>query len=128
MLKKRVLINNQAIHAAGMLSQQERFEAMMKVKQEDHNSNMETIKGKHKLLTTMVEELEENLHRKYEEAEGLQKIIEEKQTMDAAKAAADMFCHKQVEDAHETQKVQEIFEVNRWEMHMRPRKCKRPSR
>ena len=95
---------------------------MMKVKQEDSTLNMEIMKGKHEKLTTMVEELEENLQRerkevevpqmsfkekkvtcvknmeeaykgiiqrKCEEVEGLRMRIEEKDTMDAVKAAAD---------------------------------------
>ena len=56
------------------------------------------------------------IQRKCEEVEGLRMRIEEKETMDAVKAAEDLVCHKQVEDGHATQKVQEISEVKETEM------------
>ena len=54
-LKKKFNASNtsrekdQAIHDAGTKSQQERFEAMIKVKQEDYTLNMETMKGIYEL-------------------------------------------------------------------------------
>jgi len=88
----------------------------MKAQQEDHTSNMETMESKHEKLTIMVEKFEESFQRKYEISERLQMSIEEKETMDAVKAAADVLCHKQVEDVNDIQKVQEIFEAKEAEM------------
>ena len=76
-LKKKLNARNtsggkdQALHDAGTKSQQERFEAMIKAKQEDCTLNMSTMKGKHEKFTTMVEELEDNLQSKREEVEVL---------------------------------------------------------
>ena len=59
-LKKKLKASNtsrekdKALFDAGMESQQERLEAMIDVVQEDYTLNMETMKGKHEKLTTMV--------------------------------------------------------------------------
>ena len=95
-LKKKLKASNtssekdKALFDAGMESQQERLEAMIKVKQEDYTLNMETMKGKHAKLTTVVEELEENLQREREEVEVLQMSLKEK----------EITCVKNMEEAH----------------------------
>ena len=105
------------LHAAVMKSQQERFDAKMEVQKKYHTSYMETIEDQHdEKLMTMTKEHEEKLQRKCEGTDELKMSIEENETMDAVKAAADVFCHKQMEDAHEIQKVQEISEAKVAEM------------
>ena len=95
-LKKKLKASNtprekdKALFDAGMESQQERLEAMIKVKQEDYTLNMETMKGKHEKLTTMVEELVRSLQRKREEVEALQMSFKEKK----------ITCVKNMEEGH----------------------------
>ena len=116
-LKKEILdinkskVNDQAIQAATVESQKERFAAEMKVQQEGYASI---------------------LQRKCEEIEVLQQAIEEKEIRDTVMAAVDVLCHNVAADlkdveltgdtghvnavSDDTQKVWEICEAPEAEM------------
>ena len=116
-LKKEILdinkskVNDQAIQAATVESQKERFAAEMKVQQEGYASI---------------------LQRKCEEIEVLQQTIEEKEIRDTVMAAVDVLCHNVAADlkdveltgdtghvnavSDDTQKVWEICEAPEAEM------------
>ena len=116
-LKKEILdinkskVNDQAIQAATVESQKERFAAEMKVQQESYASI---------------------LQRKCEEIEVLQQTIEEKEIRDTVMAAVDVLCHNVAADlkdveltgdtghvnavSDDTQKVWEICEAPEAEM------------